>query len=139
MLLARPALLRNRRSRSGLRKSGESVTVPREREEWSRGAAPEAESKRVEFESKIVKHAERRSWRVQLRGGAAMWSRFFSRRDTGAPQWISAATLPRRRLVFVTAFSLLPGIQRFMIALAAREVARVVREIRGLLPAGEAA
>lgn len=105
----------------------------------------EAERKRVEFERKIVKHVG-----APLLGafscaaGVAMWAQIFQPGAiTGAPiSWILGGN-PVLDGIWLFANGVLcfhQGYKFFMIALAGQEeVARVVREIRGLLPAGEAA
>jgi hypothetical protein len=105
----------------------------------------EAERKRVEFERKIVKHVG-----APLLGafscaaGVAMWAQIFQPGAiTGAPiSWILGGN-PILDGIWLFANGVIcfhQGYKVFMIALAGQEeVARMVREIRGLLPAGEAA
>jgi len=131
----------------GLRKIGEKFDgYLRERETLvANGELTEAERKRVEFERKIVKHVG-----APLLGafscaaGVAMWAQIFQPGAiTGAPiSWILGGN-PLLDGVWLFGNGVLcfyQGYKFFMIALAGQEeVARVVREIRGLLPAGEAA
>ena len=131
----------------GLRKIGEKFDgYLREREELvAAGDLTEAERKRVEFERKIVKHVG-----APLLGafscaaGVAMWAQIFQPGAiTGAPiSWILGGN-PFLDGVWLFSNGVLcfyQGYKFFMIGLAGQEeVARVVREIRGLLPAGEAA
>lgn len=109
------------------------------------GELTEAERKRVEFERKIVKYVG-----APLLGafscaaGVAMWAQIFQPGAiTGAPiSWILGGN-PFLDGIWLFANGVLcfhQGYKFFMIALAGQEeVARVVREIRALLPAGEAA
>jgi len=131
----------------GLRKIGEKFDgYLREREELvANGALTEAERKRVEFERRIVKHVG-----APLLGafscaaGVAMWAQIFQPGAiTGAPiSWILGGN-PFLDGVWLFGNGVLcfyQGYKFFMIGLAGQEdVARVVREIRGLLPAGNAA
>jgi hypothetical protein len=108
------------------------------------GELTEAERKRIEFERKIVKHVG-----APLLGafscaaGVAMWAQIFQPGAiTGAPiSWILGGN-PFLDGIWLFANGVLcfhQGYKFFMIALAGQdEVARVVREIKGLLPAGEA-
>ena len=101
------------------------------------GNLTEAEARRVEFERKIIKH-------VGAPLGVAMWAQIFQPGAiTGAPiSWILGGN-PFLDGIWLFANGVLcfhQGYKFFMIALAGQEeVARVVREIRGMLPAGEAA
>lgn len=131
----------------GLRKIGEKFDgYLRERETLVKnGELTEAEQKRVEFERKIVKYVG-----APLLGafscaaGVAMWAQIFQPGAiTGAPiSWILGGN-PILDGIWLFANGVLcfyQGYKFFMIALAGQEdVARVVREIRGLLPAGAAA
>jgi hypothetical protein len=131
----------------GLRKIGDKFdSYLREREALAAGGdLTEAERRRVEFERKIVKHVG-----APLLGafscaaGVAMWAQIFQPGAiTGAPiSWILGGN-PLLDGVWLFANGVLcfyQGYKFFMIALAGQEeVARMVREIRGLLPAGEAA
>jgi hypothetical protein len=131
----------------GLRKLGKKFdSYLRERETLvANGELTEAEQKRVEFERKAVKYVG-----APLLGafscaaGVAMWAQIFQPGAiTGAPiSWILGGN-PLLDGIWLFANGVLcfyQGYKFFMIALAGQEdVARVVREIRGLLPAGEAA
>ena len=131
----------------GLRKIGEKFDgYLRERETLVKGGQlTEAEQQRVEFERKIVKYVG-----APLLGafscaaGVAMWAQILQPGAiTGAPiSWILGGN-PLLDGIWLFANGVLcfyQGYKFFMIALAGQEdVARVVREIRGLLPAGEAA
>ncbi|HEX8845605.1 MAG TPA: hypothetical protein VF791_13215 [Pyrinomonadaceae bacterium] len=109
------------------------------------GELTEAERKRVEFERRIVKHVG-----APLLGafscaaGVAMWAQIFQPGAiTGAPiSWILGGN-PFLDGIWLFSNGVLcfhQGYKFFMIALAGqKEVEQVVREIRGLLPAGEAA
>lgn len=106
-----------------------------------KGELSEAERERAEFERKIVKYVG-----APLLGafscaaGAAMWAQIFQPgRITGAPiSWLLGGN-PFLDGVWLFANGLIcfhQGYQFFMIALANQEeVAKVVREIKGLLPA----
>lgn len=131
----------------GLRKISEKYDkYLRERETLvASGDLTEAERKRVEFERKIVKHVG-----APLLGafscaaGVAMWAQIFQPGAiAGAPiSWILGGN-PILDGIWLFSNGVLcfhQGYKFFMIALAGQEeVARMVREIRGLLPAGEAA
>ena len=131
----------------GLRKIGEKFEgYLRERETLVKnGELTEAEQKRVEFERKVVKYVG-----APLLGafscaaGVAMWAQILQPGAiTGAPiSWILGGN-PVLDGIWLFANGVIcfyQGYKFFMIALAGQEdVARVVREIRGLLPAGEAA
>ncbi|HKR00276.1 MAG TPA: hypothetical protein VJT09_06360 [Pyrinomonadaceae bacterium] len=131
----------------GLRKLGEKFDgYLREREQLiANNELTEAERKRVEFERKAVKLVG-----APLLGafscaaGVAMWAQIFQPGAiTGAPiSWILGGN-PLLEGIWLFANGVLcfyQGYKFFMIALAGQEeVARVVREIRGLLPAGNAA
>jgi hypothetical protein len=131
----------------GLRKIGEKYDgYLRQREALvASGNLTEAERQRVEFERKIVKHVG-----APLLGafscaaGVAMWAQIFQPGAiTGAPiSWILGGN-PFLDGIWLFANGVLcfhQGYKFFMIALAGQEdVARVVKEIKGLLPAGNAA
>jgi hypothetical protein len=131
----------------GLRKIGEKFEgYLREREILVKnGELTEAEQKRVEFERKVVKYVG-----APLLGafscaaGVAMWAQILQPGAiTGAPiSWILGGN-PVLDGIWLFANGVIcfyQGYKFFMIALAGQEdVARIVREIRGLLPAGEAA
>ncbi|MDT5122303.1 MAG: methyl-accepting chemotaxis protein [Acidobacteriota bacterium] len=131
----------------GLRKISEKYDgYLRQRETLiAEGELTAAERKRVEFERRIVKHVG-----APLLGafscaaGVAMWAQIFQPGAiTGAPiSWILGGN-PFLDGIWLFANGVLcfhQGYKFFMIALAGQEdVARVVREIRALLPAGEAA
>jgi hypothetical protein len=131
----------------GLRKISEKYDgYLRKRETLiAEGNLTEAEARRVEFERKIVKHVG-----APLLGafscaaGVAMWAQIFQPGAiTGAPiSWILGGN-PFLDGIWLFANGVLcfhQGYKFFMIAFAGQEeVARVVREIQGLLPAGEAA
>jgi FtsH-binding integral membrane protein len=109
-----------------------------------RGALGEAEQQRAEFERKIAKYVG-----APLLGafscaaGAAMWAQIFQPGAiTGAPiSWLLGGN-PFLDGVWLFANGVIcfhQGYKFFMIALANQEeVARVVREIKGLLPAAAA-
>jgi hypothetical protein len=109
------------------------------------GKLTEAERERVEFERKVVKYVG-----APLLGafscaaGAAMWAQILQPgRITGAPiSWLLGGN-PLLEGVWLFSNGVIcfhQGYKFFMMALADQEeVARVVKEIRGLLPAGEAA
>ncbi|HTG92225.1 MAG TPA: hypothetical protein VL866_06545 [Pyrinomonadaceae bacterium] len=111
----------------------------------AKGELTEAERERVEFERKIVKYVG-----APLLGafscaaGAAMWAQIFQPgRITGAPiSWLLGGN-PFLDGVWLFGNGLIcfhQGYQFFMIALANQEdVAKVVREIKGLLPAASIA
>ncbi|HKC65308.1 MAG TPA: hypothetical protein VKB86_16825 [Pyrinomonadaceae bacterium] len=131
----------------GLRKISEKYDgYLRERERLvAEGRLTEAEERRVEFERKIAKLVG-----APLLGafscaaGVAMWAQIFQPGAiTGAPiSWILGGN-PILDGIWLFSNGILcfhQGYKFFMIALAGQEeVARIVREIRGLLPAGEAA
>ncbi|HEY0004315.1 MAG TPA: hypothetical protein VGB17_05855 [Pyrinomonadaceae bacterium] len=131
----------------GLRKVSEKFDGYLKKQErlMASGNLAEAERQRLEFERKIVRYAG-----APLLGafscaaGAAMWAQIFQPgRITGAPiSWLLGGN-PFLDGVWLFANGVLcfhQGYKFFMIALADQtEVARVVREIKGLLPAGEAA
>ena len=110
-----------------------------------KGELTEAEQQRVEFERNIAKYVG-----APLLGafscaaGAAMWAQIFQPgRITGAPiSWLLGGN-PFLDGVWLFANGLIcfhQGYQFFMIALANQEdVAKVVREIKGLLPAASIA
>ena len=127
----------------GLRKAGEKFdSYLKKREELiGRGELSEAEAERVEFERNIAKYVG-----APLLGafscaaGAAMWAQIFQPGPiVGAPiSWLLGGN-PFLDGVWLFANGVLcfhQGYKFFMIALANQEeVARVVREIKGLLPA----
>ena len=131
----------------GLRKASEKFDSYLKQQELlvSSGDLTKAEEERVEFERKIAKYVG-----APLLGafscaaGAAMWAQIAQPgRITGAPiSWLLGGN-PFLDGVWLFANGVLcfhQGYKFFMIALADHEdVARVVREIKGLLPAGEAA
>ena len=131
----------------GLRKIGEKFDgYLKERERLiSNNEMTEAERKRVEFERKIVKYVG-----APLLGafscaaGVAMWAQILQPGAiTGAPiSWILGGN-PVLDGIWLFGNGVLcfyQGYKFFMVALSGQEeVERVVREIRGLLPAGEAA
>ncbi|MGH9883433.1 MAG: hypothetical protein ACRD6N_18510 [Pyrinomonadaceae bacterium] len=127
----------------GLRKVSEKFDgYLREQEKLiSKGELSEAEQKRAEFERKVTKYVG-----APLLGafscaaGAAMWAQIAQPgRITGAPiSWLLGGN-PFLDGVWLFANGVIcfhQGYKFFMIALADQdEVARVVREIKGLLPA----
>jgi hypothetical protein len=127
----------------GLRKVSEKFDgYLRQQEELiSKGELSEAEQKRAEFERKVTKYVG-----APLLGafscaaGAAMWAQIAQPgRITGAPiSWLLGGN-PFLDGVWLFANGVIcfhQGYKFFMIALADQdEVARVVREIKGLLPA----
>ena len=131
----------------GLRKASEKFDQYLKRQEKlvTDGQLDEAARERLEFERKIVKYVG-----APLLGafscaaGAAMWAQIFQPGHiTGAPiSWLLGGN-PFLDGVWLFSNGVLcfhQGYKFFMIALAdQQEVARVVREIKGLLPAGEAA
>jgi hypothetical protein len=131
----------------GLRKASEKFDQYLKRQESliAGNELGKAERERVEFERKIVKYVG-----APLLGafscaaGAALWAQIFQPgRITGAPiSWLLGGN-PFLDGVWLFSNGVLcfhQGYKFFMIALAdQQEVARVVREIKGLLPAGEAA
>jgi hypothetical protein len=131
----------------GLRKVSEKFdSYLRGQEELAAsGDLDEAAKQRAEFERKIVRYVG-----APLLGafscaaGAAMWAQIFQPgRITGAPiSWLLGGN-PFLDGVWLFANGVMcfhQGYKFFMIALAdQQEVARVVREIKGLLPAGAAA
>ena len=131
----------------GLRKVSEKFDGYLKRQEKliAGGELDKAERERVEFERKIVKYVG-----APLLGafscaaGAAMWAQILQPGHiTGAPiSWLLGGN-PFLDGVWLFSNGVLcfhQGYKFFMIALAdQQEVARVVREIKGLLPAGEAA
>ena len=131
----------------GLRKISEKYDgYLRERERLvAEGRLTEAEERRVEFERKIAKQVG-----APLLGafscaaGIAMWAQIFQPGAiTGAPiSWILGGN-PILDGIWLFSNGMLcfhQGYKFFMIALAGQsEVERIVREIRGLLPEGEAA
>lgn len=131
----------------GLRKASEKFDayLKRQEELISKGELSKAESERIEFERKIVKYVG-----APLLGafscaaGAAMWAQIFQPgRITGAPiSWLLGGN-PFLDGVWLFANGVIcfqQGYKFFMIALADQEeVQKVVREIKGLLPAANAA
>ena len=127
----------------GLRKAGEKFdSYLKKREELiGRGELTEAEAQRVEFERNVAKYVG-----APLLGafscaaGAAMWAQIFQPGPiVGAPiSWLLGGN-PFLDGVWLFANGVIcfhQGYKFFMIALANQEeVARVVREIKGLLPA----
>ena len=131
----------------GLRKAGEKFDGYLRKQEQliAGGDLSEAERQRVEFERQIVKYVG-----APLLGafscaaGAVMWAQIFQPgRITGAPiSWLLGGN-PLLEGIWLFSNGIIcfhQGYKFFMIALAdEEEVARVVREIKGLLPAGGAA
>src|SRR4030095_430138 len=131
----------------GLRKAGEKFDkYLREQEELiGKGELTEAAQKRAEFERKVTKYVG-----APLLGafscaaGAAMWAQIFQPgRITGAPiSWLLGGN-PFLDGVWLFANGVIcfhQGYKFFMIALANQEeVKRVVKEIKGLLPASSLA
>lgn len=131
----------------GLRKASEKFdSYLKKREElMGRGELTEAEQQRVEFERNIAKYVG-----APLLGafscaaGAAMWAQIFQPGPiVGAPiSWLLGGN-PFLDGVWLFANGVIcfhQGYKFFMIALANQEeVARVVREIKGLLPAATTA
>ena len=127
----------------GLRKAGEKFDnyLKKQEELVGRGELDEAAQQRAEFERKIAKYVG-----APLLGafscaaGAAMWAQIFQPGAiTGAPiSWLLGGN-PFLDGVWLFANGVIcfhQGYKFFMIALANQdEVARVVREIKGLLPA----
>jgi hypothetical protein len=130
----------------GLRKASEKFDgyLKKQEELIGRGELGEAEQQRAEFERKIAKYVG-----APLLGafscaaGAAMWAQMFQPGAiTGAPiSWLLGGN-PFLDGVWLFANGVIcfhQGYKFFMIALANQEeVARVVREIKGLLPAAVA-
>lgn len=131
----------------GLRKASEKFDGYLKEQERliARGELDEAARRRVEFERKIVKYVG-----APLLGafscaaGAAMWAQILQPGPiVGAPvSWLLGGN-PFLDAVWLFGNGVLcfqQGYKFFMLALAdQQEVQRVVREIKGLLPAGEAA
>lgn len=127
----------------GLRKASEKFDnyLKKQEELIARGELAEAEQQRIEFERKVAKYVG-----APLLGafscaaGAAMWAQIFQPGSiTGAPiSWLLGGN-PFLDGVWLFANGVIcfhQGYKFFMIALANQEeVARVVREIKGLLPA----
>jgi hypothetical protein len=127
----------------GLHKASEKFDnyLKKQEELIGRGELSEAEQERVEFQRKIVKYVG-----APLLGafscaaGAAMWAQIFQPGAiTGAPiSWLLGGN-PFLDGVWLFANGVIcfhQGYKFFMIALANQdEVVRVVREIKGLLPA----
>lgn len=130
----------------GIRKVSEKFDcyLRKQEELSSKGELSEAERKRAEFERKVTKYVG-----APLLGafscaaGAAMWAQIVQPgRITGAPiSWLLGGN-PFLDGVWLFANGIIcfhQGYKFFMIALAdQQEVARVVREIKGLLPAAAA-
>lgn len=128
----------------GLHKASEKFDsyLKKQEELINAGQLTEAEQERAEFERKIVKYVG-----APLLGafscaaGAAMWAQIFQPGAiTGAPiSWLLGGN-PFLDGVWLFGNGVIcfhQGYKFFMIALANQdEVARVVREIKGLLPAG---
>jgi hypothetical protein len=131
----------------GLRKASEKFDSYLKRQESliEKGDLKEAEKARVEFERKVVKYVG-----APLLGafscaaGAALWAQIFQPgRITGAPiSWLLGGN-PFLDGVWLFANGVIcfqQGYKFFMIALAEeKDVARLVREIKGLLPAAQTA
>jgi hypothetical protein len=131
----------------GLRKASQKFDAYLKRQEglMATGDLDEAARSRVEFERKIVKYVG-----APLLGafscaaGAALWAQIFQPGAiTGAPiSWLLGGN-PFLDGVWLFANGVIcfhQGYKFFMIALAEeKEVAKLVREIKGLLPAGETA
>jgi hypothetical protein len=131
----------------GLRKVSEKFDSYLRKQETltASGQLDDAERQRIEFERKIVKYVG-----APLLGafscaaGAAMWAQIFQPgRITGAPiSWLLGGN-PVLDGVWLFGNGVLcfyQGYKFFMIALAdQKEVVRIVREIKGLLPAMSAA
>lgn len=127
----------------GLRKASEKFDdyLKKQEDLIARGELGEAEQQRAEFERKVAKYVG-----APLLGafscaaGAAMWAQIFQPGAiTGAPiSWLLGGN-PFLDGVWLFANGVIcfhQGYKFFMIALANQEeVARVVREIKGLLPA----
>ena len=127
----------------GLRKASEKFDnyLKKHEELIARGELAEAEQQRIEFERKVAKYVG-----APLLGafscaaGAAMWAQIFQPGAiTGAPiSWLLGGN-PFLDGVWLFANGVIcfhQGYKFFMIAVANQEeVARVVREIKGLLPA----
>jgi hypothetical protein len=127
----------------GLRKASEKFDsyLKKQEELIGRGEVTEAEQQRIEFERNVAKYVG-----APLLGafscaaGAAMWAQIFQPGAiTGAPiSWLLGGN-PFLDGVWLFANGVIcfhQGYKFFMIALANQEeVARVVREIKGLLPA----
>jgi len=127
----------------GLRKASEKFDgyLKRQEELIARGELQEADQQRVEFERNVAKYVG-----APLLGafscaaGAAMWAQIFQPGAiTGAPiSWLLGGN-PFLDGVWLFANGVIcfhQGYKFFMIALAnQQEVARMVREIKGLLPA----
>ena len=130
----------------GLKKASEKFDeyLKRQEELISKGELSKAEQERVEFERKIVKYVG-----APLLGafscaaGAAMWAQIFQPgRITGAPiSWLLGGN-PFLDGIWLFANGVIcfrQGYDFFMIALADQEeVQKIVREIKGLLPAATA-
>src|SRR5215213_8537048 len=131
----------------GMRKASEKFDnyLKKQEELIARGELDEAAQQRAQFERKIAKYVG-----APLLGafscaaGAVMWAQIFQPgRITGAPiSWLLGGN-PLLEGVWLFSNGVIcfhQGYKFFMMALAdEEEVARVVNEIKGLLPAGEAA
>ena len=131
----------------GLRKASQKFdSYLRKQEELiSRGELTEAERERAEFERKVAKYiGAPLLGAFSCAAGAAMFAQIFQPGAiTGAPiSWLLGGN-PFLDGVWLFANGVIcfhQGYKFFMIALANQEdVARVVREIKGLLPAGSVA
>jgi hypothetical protein len=127
----------------GLRKASEKFEkhLREQRELIGKGELSEADQKRAEFERKITRYiGAPLLGAFSCAAGAAMWAQIFQPgRITGAPiSWLLGGN-PFLDGVWLFANGVIcfhQGYKFFMIALADQaEVARVVREIKGLLPA----
>jgi hypothetical protein len=121
----------------GLRKASEKFDgyLRKQEELISRGELAEAEQQRAEFERKIAKYVG-----APLLGafscaaGAAMWAQIFQPGALGGNPFLDGVWLFANGVICFH-----QGYKFFMIALANQEeVVRVVREIKGLLPAAAA-
>ncbi|HEY0323283.1 MAG TPA: hypothetical protein VGC66_20165 [Pyrinomonadaceae bacterium] len=131
----------------GLRKASEKFDAYLKRQESliAGGDLKEAEAARVEFERKVVKYVG-----APLLGafscaaGAALWAQIFQPGQiTGAPiSWLLGGN-PFLDGVWLFANGVIcfhQGYKFFMIALAEeKDIAKLVREIKGLLPAAQTA
>jgi hypothetical protein len=131
----------------GLRKAFEKFDeyLKKQEELIGRGELTEAEQRRIEFERNIVKYVGAPMLGTfSCAAGAAMWAQIFQPGAiTGAPiSWLLGGN-PFLDGVWLFANGVIcfhQGYKFFMIALADQtEVAKVVREIKGLLPAAASA
>src|SRR5829696_5861447 len=127
----------------GLHKASEKFDnyLKKQEELIARGEIDEAEQQRVEFERKVAKYVGAPLLGVfSCAAGAAMWAQIFQPGAiTGAPiSWLLGGN-PFLDGIWLFANGVIcfhQGYKFFMIALANQEeVSRVVREIKGLLPA----